>query len=219
MAFDDPQMQSYYATRAPEYDNVYLKPERQHDLREIESWLPPIFSNATVLEVACGTGYWTQFIALTAARIVAIDASSETMDIARDRVPASKAKFLVGDAYHLPQNLGKFNAAFAGFWFSHVPKARRREFLHGLNTLLVSGAKVVLLDNLYVEGSSSPITETDTDGNTYQARKLKDNSTHRVLKNFPSEAELQASLSGLGKLGTLTTWQHFWAFEYVATEP
>lgn len=210
-------MQSYYAVRAPEYDSIYLKPERQHDLRAVESWLPPIFSNATVLEVACGTGYWTQFIAPAAARIVAIDASPETMDIARSRVPENKVKFLVGDAYKLSPDLGKFNAAFAGFWFSHVPKARRREFLHGLNALLTDGAKVVLLDNLYVEGSSSPITETDADGNTYQARKLKDGSTHRVLKNFLSEAELQSALAGLGERGTFTTWQHFWAFEYVAT--
>ncbi len=219
MSINEPQMQSYYATRAPEYDNIYLKPERQHDLRAIESWLPPIFSNATVLEVACGTGYWTQFIEPAAAHIVAIDASSETMDIAKRRVPEGKTKFLAGDAYNLSHNLGKFNAAFAGFWFSHVPKARRHEFLHGLNALLIRGAKVVLLDNLYVESSSSPITETDADGNTYQARKLKDGSTHRVLKNFPSEAELQSLLCGLGKLGTLPTWEHFWAFEYVATEP
>ena len=210
-------MQSYYARRAPEYDSIYLKPERQHDLRAIESWLPPKFSNATVLEVACGTGYWTQFIASAAAHIVAIDAAPETMDIARSRVPEDKAKFLVGDAYQLSPDLGKFDAVFAGFWFSHVPKARRREFLHGLNALLIPGAKVVLLDNRYVPASSSPITETDADGNTYQARKLKDGSTHRVLKNFLSEAELQSALAGLGEHGRFTTWQYFWAFEYVAT--
>jgi ubiquinone/menaquinone biosynthesis C-methylase UbiE len=212
-------MQSYYAARAAEYDNVYLKQERQSDLRSIESWLPPIFSSATVLEVACGTGYWTQFIAPTATHIVAIDASHETMDIAKNRVPEGKVTFLVGDAYNLSPKLGKFNAAFAGFWFSHVPKERQHEFLHGLNALLVPGAKVVLLDNLYVEGSSSPIAEMDADGNTYQARKLKDGSTHRVLKNFPSEAELQSLIGALGKRGTFTIWQHFWAFEYVATEP
>lgn len=217
MFIHESKMKSYYATRAPEYDTIYAKPERQYDLRAIEGWLPPLFANATMLEVACGTGYWTQFIAPAAAHVVAIDASSETMGVARGRVPEDKVKFLVGDAYNLPPNLGQFSAAFAGFWFSHVPKERRREFLHGLNALLIPGAKVVLLDNLYVKGSSSPIIETDTDGNTYQERTLKDQSTHRVLKNFPSEAELQSSISDLGKLGTLTTWQYFWAFEYMAT--
>jgi demethylmenaquinone methyltransferase/2-methoxy-6-polyprenyl-1,4-benzoquinol methylase len=219
MAAIESQMQSYYTARASEYDNVYLKPERQPDLRAIERWLPPNFSNATLLEVACGTGYWTQFIEPVAAHIVAIDTSPETMHIAKSRVPDGKAKFLVGDAYNLSPNLGRFNAAFAGFWFSHVPKARRAEFLNGLRALLVPGAKVIFLDNLYVEGSSSPITESDADGNTYQGRKLKDGSTYRLLKNFPSEAELQSLLGGLGERGTFTTWQHFWAFTYVATGP
>ena len=44
-------MQSYYALRANEYDRVYLKPERQADLRQIEQWLPSVLAGATVLEV------------------------------------------------------------------------------------------------------------------------------------------------------------------------
>src|SRR5689334_13305251 len=123
-------MQSYYAVRAPEYDRIYLKPERQNDLRAIERWLPTKFAGARVLEIACGTGYWTQFIAPAAAHIVALDAAPETLDIAATRVPV-KVEFVVGDAYALPQNRGLFDAAFAGFWFSHVPKSRQREFLKG----------------------------------------------------------------------------------------
>jgi len=214
MDANDPQMRSYYAARAREYDDIYSKPERQVDLRAIESWLPPLFSKARVLEIACGTGYWTQFIAPSAAHTVAVDTSPETLDIARSRVPEGKVTFLVGDAYALPSGLGEFDAAFAGFWFSHVPKGRRQEFLRGLHARLVPGARVVLLDNLYVEGSSSPIAETDGDGNSFQVRKLKDGSTHRVLKNFPSRAELESSVGILGGSGALTTWQHFWAFVY-----
>ncbi|MEO8524104.1 MAG: class I SAM-dependent methyltransferase [Caldimonas sp.] len=213
-----PELQSYYAARATEYDKVYLKPERQFDLRAIEGWLPPVFRDANVLEVACGTGYWTQFIAPVAARVVAIDSSPETLAIARSRVAGGRASFDVGDAYALSPRLGLFDAAFAGFWFSHVPKAKRHEFLRGLGALLSPGARVVLLDNLYVAGSSSPITETDADGNTYQTRSLEDGSKHRVLKNFPSQAELQTSLDGLGTSCKFRTWQYYWAFEYAAGE-
>lgn len=217
MTSNEAQMQSYYAARASEYDEVYLKPERQADLRVMERWLPPHFSGASVLEVACGTGYWTQFIATAAARVVALDMSPETMAIARNRVPADKVEFRVGDAYELAAAQGKVSAAFAGFWFSHVPVTRRREFLQDLNAVLVPGAKVVLIDNRYVEGSSTPITESDVDGNTYQARKLKDGSSHRVLKNFPTATELQACITGLGSSGRFTSWQYFWAFDYLAT--
>ena len=122
--------------------------------------------------------------------------------------------FEVGDAYALPRQRG-CSAAFAGFWFSHVEIERRREFLAGLNAALVPGARVVMLDNLFVEGSSSPIAERDGAGNAYQSRKLRDGSSHRVLKNFPGEAELRALVDeGLGVAPAYRRWRHYWAFEY-----
>ncbi len=212
-------MQSYYAARASEYDRIYLKPERQTDLRAIERWLPPMFQGARVLEVACGTGYWTQFIAPVASHVVALDAAPETMDIAKSRVPEGKVDFVVGDAYALPRHVGQFNAAFAGFWFSHVPMSRRREFLLGLTALLEPGARVVLLDNRYVEGSSSPLTARDAEGNTFQTRLLDNGTTHQVLKNFPSEAELLDLVAGCGERPAFMTWQYYWAFVYVVSRP
>ncbi|MEO7727355.1 MAG: class I SAM-dependent methyltransferase [Burkholderiales bacterium] len=219
MSSVESSMQSYYAARAPEHDAVYLKPERQADLRAIEHWLPPVFAGANVLEIACGTGYWTQFLAPVATSILAVDAALETMAIAKSRVPEGKVRFVVGDAYALPRQTEKFDAAFAGFWFSHVPRQRQRAFLAGLNAALRPGARVVLLDNRYVDGSSSPISERDGDGNSYQTRKLADGSTHRVLKNFPSEMELTTLVGGSSQSALFKCWQYYWAFEYVVAVP
>ena len=218
MSSEQPTLQSYYAARASEYDRIYQKPERQTDLRAIEQWLPPKFAGARMIEIACGTGYWTQFIAPLAARVFAVDAAAETLAIANARVPAAKVEFVLGDAYALPQ-AGPFDAAFAGFWFSHVPKARRRAFLLGLAARLDPGAKVVLLDNRYVEGSSTPVSASDAEGNTFQTRRLGDGSTHEVLKNFPSEAELQELVAGLGVRPLYTAWHYYWAFEYAVAPP
>lgn len=52
-------MADYYARRAREYDQVYFKPERQSDIRALEAWLPEPFAGRRVLEIACGTGWWT----------------------------------------------------------------------------------------------------------------------------------------------------------------
>jgi ubiquinone/menaquinone biosynthesis C-methylase UbiE len=212
-------MQSYYAARASEYDRVYQKPERQSDLRHIERWVPSVLAGATVLEVACGTGYWTQFIAPAAAAVVALDSSPETLRIARARVAAPNTQFRTGDAYALTQFGRSFSAAFAGFWFSHVPLDRQHEFLLGLNSALEPGARVVLLDNLFVAGSSSAVTEQDAHGNTYQSRSLSDGSIHRILKNFPTEAHLRAlAEAGLGRSAVYRQWQYYWAFEYRVAE-
>ena len=218
MANIESSMQSYYAACAPEYDNVYLKPERQADIQRLRDWLPPIFADTRVLEIACGTGFWTQFIAPEASEMVANDTSPETMAIAERRVPRGNVTFLIGDAYRLPIQFGRFDAAFAGFWFSHIPKSRQLAFLSGLSQVLNPGATVLLLDNLYVAGSSSSITEQDSEGNTYQSRKLGDGSTHRVLKNFPTEVELLALTVGLGSRAVYTRFEYYWAFQY-ASEP
>ncbi|HEX7027033.1 MAG TPA: class I SAM-dependent methyltransferase [Gammaproteobacteria bacterium] len=207
-------MQSYYAARAREYDRIYLKPERQADIVRLQHWLPPVFKGLRLLEVACGTGFWTQFIAPSAVEVVAVDAAPETLAIARQRVTGGKVSFLTGDAYCLPKDQGTFNAAFAGFWFSHVPTHRRRAFLAGLHELLEPGATVVLLDNLYVHGSNHPISERDDDGNTYQSRRLADGSVHRVMKNFPSEAELLEVIGGLGEQSEYTKFEYFWVLRY-----
>jgi demethylmenaquinone methyltransferase/2-methoxy-6-polyprenyl-1,4-benzoquinol methylase len=208
-------MQSYYAARAGEYDAVYEKPERQADLRQIEHWLPSIFGGRRILEIACGTGYWTRFLAPAAASIVAIDSAEETLRVARARVPDGNVTFALGDAYAPPARHGPFNAAFAGFWFSHVPVERQAEFIVALNAALEPGATVVFLDNLFVEGSSSPLCERDDKGNSYQSRRLKDGSVHRVLKNFPGEAHLRTLVAGgLGQSTRYSSWSYFWAFEY-----
>lgn len=207
------ELTAYYAARAGEYVEIYRKPERQADLREIERWLPAVFAKRSVLEVACGTGYWTAFIAPAASRMVAIDAAPETLRIAAARVPAGRVEFVVADAYALPL-AGRMQGAFAGFWFSHIPRSRVRQFLAGLHACLAPGATVVLLDNLFVEGSSSPVSERDAEGNTYQERRLRDGSSHRVLKNFPSEQELREAIEGTGPGFQYRRWQYYWAIQY-----
>jgi ubiquinone/menaquinone biosynthesis C-methylase UbiE len=210
------ELKEYYAARAPEYDRVYRKPERQSDLRAIERWLPQVFGDKTLLEIACGTGYWSQFLAPAAKKVVAIDASREVLNIAESRVGSDNVSFTLGDAYCPPGEAGPFESAFAGFWLSHVPVARLAEFFEGLHRVLLPGARVVLLDNLFVEGSNTPISSRDTQGNTYQLRSLDDGSMHSVLKNFPSEQSLRDAVSGFAASVEYHEWQYFWALEYTA---
>lgn len=211
----DAPLTDYYAARAREYEQIYSRPERQTDLGHLQHLLPALFPSRRVLEVACGTGYWTRFLIRKAASVVAVDASPETLRIAAEKDwPPGRVTFRVADAYELPEELGTFDAAFAGFWWSHIPVRDRRAFLSSLDQRLVAGAAVVLLDNLFVEGNSTPIAERDTDGNTYQRRRLNDGSEHVVLKNFPSEEELRADVAALGQKVQFTALQYYWLLSY-----
>lgn len=215
MSSPEAALKEYYAARAREYERIYAKPERQDDLRRLETLLPPLFAGRRLLEVACGTGYWTRFLAREAGSIVATDANAETLAIAEGKsLPAERVSFRVADAYALPEELGSFDAAFAGFWWSHVPRRECRNFLSALDGRLLPGARVALLDNLYVEGSSTPIAQRDAEGNTYQIRRLDDGSEHTVLKNFPTEDELRADVAGFGRDLRYTRYRYYWLFCY-----
>jgi len=215
-----PEMRAYFAARAEEYDAVYRKSERQSDLRAIEAWLPARFAGAQVLEIACGTGYWTQFIAPVARSVWGLDAVPETLRMARARGLGAHVHWVEGDAYAPPTAVPAFDAAFAGFWFSHVPLARRVEFLARLHASLAPGARAVLLDNRFVAGSSTPLCDTDDQGDTWQLRPLRDGSVHRILKNFPDAEALHAAVRAAGAAaGTFTQWPHYWAYEYCTLGP
>lgn len=202
----------YYRRRAASYERVYAKPERQADLREMEAWVSEAFAGRRVLELACGTGWWTLHGAARARHWLATDLEPETMAIARRKPLPATVEFAVIDAFALNGLEGRsFDAAFAGCWWSHIPLARLPGWIDTLHRQLQPGARVVVLDNRFVPASSTPITRRDADGNTYQTRTLDDGSVHEVLKNFPTADELRALLGARAAAFEWTAWTHYWA--------
>jgi SAM-dependent methyltransferase len=202
----------YYADRAAEYDEVYRKPERQGDLARLKQLLPPLVAGKRVLEIAAGTGYWTAVLATTAAEITATDVNAETIAIAaqRDYGPAPVA-LRTADAYQLDTVPGEFDLVFCGFWWSHIARADVPRFLAGLRARTGPGVPLVLVDNRYVPGSSTPVSRTGPDGDTYQRRTLADGREYEVLKNFPSREQLAADLEPAATDLAWTELDYYWA--------
>ena len=210
----DPSLLTYYARRAAEYERIYQKPERQDDLRVLADRLRELFTSRRILEIACGTGYWTERIAPAAQHIVASDANEEVLEIAGSKpYPTARVDFTRADAFDLSTISGTFDAAFAGFWWSHLKKSELASFLHQLDERLEPRSLVAFIDNRYVEGSSTPISRVDEEGNSYQLRRLDDGSEHEVLKNFPSEEELRAA-AGPREAVTIELHPYYWLLSY-----
>ena len=208
---ESPELIEYYRRRAGEYEAIYAKPERQSDLLLLKKKFSELLKGTRLLEIACGTGYWTTVLANVARSVVATDLADEAMNIARAKpYPKNNVTIVEADAYALAESLGRFDAAFAGFWWSHIPRERIAEFIASLHARLEKGARVVLFDNLYVEGNSTPVVETDIAGNTYQMRELADGSRFRVLKNYPSRDELRSLFPGVH----YRALQYYWLAEY-----
>jgi ubiquinone/menaquinone biosynthesis C-methylase UbiE len=215
---DAESLRVYYARRAATYERVYLKPERQAELRALEAWLGPAFAGRDVLEVACGTGWWTPHGARDAASWLATDLNPETLALARIKPLPPCVRFAEVDAYTL-DGLGaqRFDAAFAGFWWSHVPRSRLPAWLALLHSRLLPGARVVFLDNSFVQGSSTPLSRIDAEGNTYQQRALDDGSVHEVLKNFPTRDEVTAQLGPRAREVEWIEHTHYWVLSCTLT--
>lgn len=205
----------YYGRRAGEYERIYQKPERQADLAHLREHLRFRLAGRRVLELACGTGYWTAAVADIVDSIVAADASEEVLAIASAKgLDPARVSFCLGDAYHPMRPEHDFTAGMAAFWWSHIPRERLAAFLASFHAALAPGALVVFADNRFVEGSSTPICRTDTAGNTYQLRQLQDGTTHEVLKNFPSAEELHDILKPYSGSIEVTEFDYFWCASY-----
>lgn len=205
---------SYYKNRVKEYEKLYFKPERQEDLKSAATILQEIFAGKQVLEIACGTGYWTEKIAGTATSVFATDINESVIDIARRKDFSGKqVSFGIEDIHNFSDNR-KWGSLFGGFIWSHILLQDLDKFLSTVNNLVYPGGTVVFMDNHFVEGSNHPITERDEHGNSFQTRKLEDHTTHLVLKNFPTEIFLQQKLKGISGAFSFFNLTYYWIMCY-----
>src|SRR4029079_13158939 len=132
-------MVDYYEARAGEYDDWYLRRGRYargpiHDaawhaaLGGAGTWLDGLPIRGEIVELAAGTGWWSPLLA-SKGELSIYDAASAPPDRARDRLlpHALRAHIHVRDAWAEPDR--RVDALFAGFWLSHVERARTGEFL------------------------------------------------------------------------------------------
>jgi ubiquinone/menaquinone biosynthesis C-methylase UbiE len=204
-------LEAYYRARASEYDRFYQNPERQDDLARLRAWLIDYARGRTILEVAAGTGYWTEVAAPVSKAITATDSVTETLAVAAKRRLGPHVDLLVADAYGLPQFASTFDAGMAHFWWSHVEKQRQLEFLSKFMGCLQPDALVLMIDQIYVEGICPPVSRHDEWHNRYELRKLQNGEIYEIVKNYPSDEELLGSFAQFGEDIRIMRLSHFWA--------
>ncbi len=209
------ELEIYYSRRAYEYEKIYEKPERQDNLESLKRLVKNFFQNKSVLEIACGTGYWTEIISKSAHSIVATDSSKEVLDLAGFKsYKKDNVKFINDDALSLSKIINTFDSAFCGFWLSHVHKKNIESFITKLHSKLSPDSVVVMVDNNYVEGSSFQVSKRDEEGNTYQRRKLEDSSKYEILKNFYPEDDLKKIFTSYARNFEIINFKYYWLIKY-----
>src|SRR5215813_2859194 len=102
-ALGDANLRRYYDQRALEYEQIYRPRDAQHghELGELSRERREVLRGRRVLEITCGTGYWTACAAHVALRVTATDASTAMLDEARRKPLPPNVKLLARNAYDL----------------------------------------------------------------------------------------------------------------------
>jgi SAM-dependent methyltransferase len=191
----NPQVKEYYAKIAANVERAYDDPERQEDLDQMRAQVAQVLRGHVVLELGCGSGYWTAQIAESADSVLATDINPEMIALAQQRGLPGKVSFKVADGQDLPADIGDFTAVFIGFWWSHMRRDEQDRFLAQLRARVGKDVLLVILDDDYVEGSSVTVARTDLEGNTYQILTAPDGQRYELPKGYPSDSALRKRLA------------------------
>jgi SAM-dependent methyltransferase len=197
------EQKRYYAERAPEYDDWWfrrgryaLDPEAlarwESDVAEAEAALEAFRPGGAILELAAGTGLWTRHLVRYADRLVAVDASPQTLEVNRARVEG-EVEYVVADLFAWEPEQ-KFDLVFFSFWLSHVPEERFDPFWRTVRTALAPRGRVFLVDS-----GAGDTAHTGTDrADEQETRSLADGRTFRIVKRRRRPDELAERVRSLG---------------------
>jgi SAM-dependent methyltransferase len=205
------QVAKYYALLGDALEDKYLEPDMDEDIDDMSIHLGNVLAGHTVLELGCGTGFWTEVAAESAQSVLAVDINAALVDIARERpMTEGKVSFRVADALDLPEDIGKFSAVLVSFLWSHLNKKEQEQLLATLKKRLGKDVLLVILDDAFVEGFSETIARTDPDGTTYQILTTPEGERIEVAKSYQSDSALRKRLGTVVKEIKIERIEFFW---------
>ena len=186
-------MHAYYSERAP-FMAKGLEIEPAGQLLEILAELKTLARDKTVLEVACGTGYWTRFVGPLSRSTTATDYSTTMLGIAQS-LGLPNTRVIYDDAYHLGGVYGEqFDFGFAMHWVSHIPLARWSEFFTAFHARLKPGATVMLADDIRRPDDADVWYSKLPTRDTFEIRHLPNGESYEIVKTFFTPEQLGALL-------------------------
>jgi ubiquinone/menaquinone biosynthesis C-methylase UbiE len=212
----DKETQDYYRERAESYEEIYYReqPDRRKEIDDEVLRLKQLVAGKAVLELACGTGYWTKVMSETARSIVASDLSEEMLAVAKAKPLVCPVDFVAADMFKHPWPQNAFDAVVVGFWFSHQPKQEYRQFFDLITRPLAKSGGIWLIDNNPpAEGTHHEFVRHDEHGNSYKRRYLKDGRGFTILKNYFSQRELRELFEPRFVIDRLTYGTYYWMLE------
>ena len=200
------EMMSYYRARAAEYDQWFYRQGRYDhgpqanaqwtaEAAEVAAALEEFDLRGNILELACGTGIWTQQLLKRASTITAVDASPEMIEINRCKVASDRVTYIQADLFNWKPS-DQFDGVFFGFWLSHVPRERLVAFWQMVAASLKPEGKLFFVDSL--QSPTSTALNHEPPAGDVQTRKLNDGRELRVVKIFHKNSDIERDATSAG---------------------
>ena len=197
----------YYRERAGEYDDWWFRRGRYNhdhetnarwfaDAAEVQDALERFDPAGDILELACGTGLWTQHLASHAASVTAIDGSPEMLERCRVRVNDPRVSYIQADLFAWEPRQD-YDVCFFGFWLSHVPEERFEAFWEKVRRAVGSEGRVFFIDSLRSDKASATDHKLPDREEETMLRRLADGREYRIVKRFHEPEPLQQRLAEL----------------------
>jgi demethylmenaquinone methyltransferase/2-methoxy-6-polyprenyl-1,4-benzoquinol methylase len=216
------EMAAYYRARAAEYDEWWYRRGRyDHGPGENARWFEEaqaVFEalartgmGGDVLELAPGTGIWTERVAPLAATVTAVDASPEMLALNRARVRSPKVEYVLADLFRW-QPPRSYDGVLFAFWISHVPLDRLDGFLATVADALRPGGSVFFVDTRPEPRSTAADHRLPAPASQTMTRRLNDGRAFQIVKNFYEPAALEARCRAAGLAVTVRETPAFFVY-------
>ncbi len=204
----------YYSKRASEYEQIYFRDnkERRQEIDDEVIRLKELATDKSIIELACGTGYWTTRVSETASDIIASDFSQEMIVEAKKKSYRCPIQFLQADLHNPPFEASSCDLLLLGFWLSHEPCQDYPTLFNTLKKLIKQNGKIWMIDNNPpAEGSKFESVGKDSFGNNYKKRFLDDETEYSILKNYFTDESLRKILEPYFEIELLIHKRYYWS--------
>jgi ubiquinone/menaquinone biosynthesis C-methylase UbiE len=174
-----------------------LLPRWFADAAEVQAALERFDPAGDVLELACGTGLWTQRLTPRAGSVTAIDGSPEMIELCRARVNDPCVQYVQADLFAWEPDR-TYDVCFFGFWLSHVPEDRFEAFWEKVRRVVGPKGRVFFIDSLRSKKASAVDHKLPDQAEETMLRRLTDGREYRIVKRFHEPEPLQQRLTELG---------------------
>lgn len=185
---------AYYNARAKEYDEWFYRIGRYdrgleinqrwfNETATLKNLVQQVGNVDSILDLACGTGIWTQELAKLGKQVTAIDASQEMIEINQHKINTCNVEYRQLDLFSWQPDK-QYDLVFFSFWLSHVPPAKVDEFLSKVYDSVLPGGKVIIIDSYFEITSSAKDHPLQNKNEIYQKRKLNDSREFQIFKIY-----------------------------------